>query len=198
MFREEWAAFSIIPNKFGKYSELNREYSATYTFDVNGKLIFSDPSRQGIYTMISEQVPTYDDKGNLVEELIYDHRGIFSAKTTFKYDDNGKRTESAYYGPNGLIWVRKYDTEGREFEATKYDGEGYIEYREVNAFEDNGNYFGRLTYTGDGILMKRERVSYEYDQKGNWIKRVLYECNAKNEKLPCKPQMVFYRFIKYY
>jgi hypothetical protein len=198
LFQLERATFSNNPDSLGKYVELKREYLATYTFDLNGKLIHSDPPRYAYSTMIGERVPTYDNKGNLVEEIVHDIEGLFSYKSTFKYDKDGNQIESEYYGSKGLMWVRKYDIRGREIEVAKYDEAGRIEYRELKVFQEEENNVESLTYDRDGLLTKRERTSIETDQNGNWIKLVWLECNAENDKLPCKPVESWYRLIRYY
>jgi hypothetical protein len=147
---------------------------------------------------LEKQVSSYDDKGNLTEEIAYDYRGLFSGRSTFKYDANGNRIESAYYGPQGLMWVHQYDVKGREIEQARYNGEDSLEFRKVFIRNEKGNIIEKLTYDRNGSLKDRELSTYEYDDIGNWVKSLDWVCNVANEKLPCKPTRIDRRIITYH
>ncbi|MCI0486262.1 MAG: hypothetical protein L0229_06645 [Blastocatellia bacterium] len=123
LVRDEWVTFSDKPDEHGGYVELDRVYMGIRVFDIDGKMVFSHPPLYGPCIRSTQKVPAYDDKGNMIEEITYDDlSGSFLSKAIFKYDENGNRTESAYYGPDGLSFIRRYDAKGREIEEASYKG----------------------------------------------------------------------------
>lgn len=200
--RYEWAQLASRPNRRGEFKELERIHVRTVTFDVNGKLVLLDPPRYKCGMSwadgLGKRFPTYDSEGRVVEEISFDYRGLFSGRSTFKYDDWGNRIESAYYGSNGLMWVRKSDSKRKLIERSSYNGDGSLDFREVYTRNEKGNVTEVLTYDGAGSLTQREISEYEYDERGNWVKSIDRECDVAAAESPCKPTRVDYQFITYH
>jgi antitoxin component YwqK of YwqJK toxin-antitoxin module len=74
-----------------------------------------------------------------------------SKKKTFKYDDNRNIIEEKIFNNFGEFYSKemfKYDSKGNLIEANKY-----------NSHEN---------------LEEKWTLKYEFDEKGNWIKKVTY------------------------
>lgn len=108
----------------------------------------------------------YDDSGNLIEEKWYDSKGLNSIITS-EYDKNGNITTRKVIYPDAskgtsVTYNLKYD---------KYNNEIYEEVLSADK-------------------PKFHTYSYEYDNQGNWIKRI--EIDENNSK------KITERVIKYY
>ncbi|MCI0487146.1 MAG: hypothetical protein L0229_11160 [Blastocatellia bacterium] len=68
----------------------------------------------------------------------------------------------------------------------------------MTIYDKNANSIERCTYDRDGLLTKRHLTTFEYDEKGNRIKGVIWKCNTEDEGQPCKPREAFYTVITYH
>ena len=76
-------------------------------------------------------------------------KGSLNSKYTYRYDEKGNKTEQTTYNPDGSLNKNTY----------KYSENGKL--TEVNE------------YDSDGSLHSTSK--YEYDNQGNWIKRIDFE-----------------------
>lgn len=122
-------------------------------FDINGKLIEkNDYDSEG--DLLSKSAYTYDAKGNLITRIVSDREirsdvGLFSNRNKCYYDWKGNLIQLQY-----LYWPLEDDT-------YKYDEWGSL-IQEKSIHLDSYPYIN--------IIYK-----YEYDSKGNWIKRNKFE-----------------------
>jgi hypothetical protein len=115
-----------------------------------------------------------DSNGNVIEMLLIDNDGSESNRIVNKYDEKGNKIEWALYTPDGKLNSKHnavFDAKGNEVEAVAEHPDGSKTY---------------ISY------------SYEFDSKGNWIKRVDAVKEAKDGKKAYVPHYVQYRTIKYY
>jgi hypothetical protein len=106
--------------------------------------------------------------------LLIDNDGSESNRIVNKYDEKGNKIEWALYTPDGKLNSKHnavFDAKGNEVEAVAEHPDGSKTY---------------ISY------------SYEFDSKGNWIKRVDAVKEAKDGKKAYVPHYVQYRTIKYY
>lgn len=116
----------------------------------------------------------YDDRGNLAEVIYYKKDGTLGNKTTYKYDDKNNRTEWKLETPGYATSSRKFihDDKGNMTEETWHNGKGEIDFRFVRTYDANGNKIQELKYKGATQLLDMTKWNYEYDKKGNWIKKI--------------------------
>lgn len=173
------------------YYQGNSVSKNTFKFDDNGNLIEENEFKAGqLYCSTTNK---YDDYSNVIEtngEAHYccDVNGDFfeekySFKLTFKYDDKQNVIERNYY-QDGILAEKqhtyKYDVNGNMLEDNEYEPDGRLSYKHIYKYDDNGN------------IIEHNSVSwkYNYDQQGNWTKRIYFENNV--------PKQITFHEIEYY
>lgn len=152
-----------------------------YTHDNgNGKLV-QIVTYDGKGRVVLKQVNSNDAHGRLSDETYYDPKSAVG-KTVYKYDENGNISEVAFYRAGGSKAVAPI---GPCLGAHKviYLYEGQSKPNKVVAYEPDGEMkkSWKYTYNREGQVAEEIRESvwsstkfiytYEYDSKGNWIKR---------------------------
>lgn len=98
-----------------------------------------------------KKILKYDDKGNVIEKSKYDAKGNLLERITYKYDTEGREIEVNWENPNGFLVYSKY----------------------IKTYNDRGIIAG-VKYVYPNGNIEQYVYSYEYDNQGNWIKKVLY------------------------
>jgi hypothetical protein len=119
-----------------------------------------------------------------------------SERYKYKYDDKGRVREMTIVEDgrvrNRVVYVYQ---SGRK-ETRAYDGGGpTLSYRRVDAFDAQGNLVESTTFEpGPDLVIKHTYAAYEFDARGNWVKRL------KTESVPGEPEvrMVQYRKLTYF
>ena len=146
-----------------KYDEKGRVIERQFYSGDNeliGKICFSYDDA-GRLAEISEQdgqgrqrrrhTQTFDDKGNMTSLSTFDGDNKLTRKLTWTFDSNGNRTE----------WTESLlrGSEMALFEKITY------------SYDERGNVLIQTQYGNpEGTIMK-QIFSYEFDARGNWIKR---------------------------
>jgi hypothetical protein len=120
-------------------------------------------------------------------------RGFHDSDFQKKYDEKGNQIEETYYGSSGsLNWrlTYKYDEKGNQIEKNSYESDGSLDWRVTFKYDEKGNQIEKNSYESDGSLDTQWTYKYEFDEQGNWIKRVEFE----NEI----PQFILIREYEYY
>jgi hypothetical protein len=209
---------------FNRDGSVKFKYGWNTSYDAKGReaeRIFLDAN--GARTMRS--VSRYDEKGrrieitfianngriNHVESFVYDTAGRLGQEThrnaegtvrnlqTYSYDSKGRRTEWIIYRPDGVPEQRtnsSFDDKGREIGLTVYRSDGSIALSETRRYDDQGNLRERLRQR-DAVLVSRETFSYEFDARGNWIKRQIAR-ETLRDGMSQKEIEVNYRTLTYY
>lgn len=169
-----------------------------YTYDAKGREVERTfLNAEGALT--SRAVSAYDEQGRKVRMTFYNPDGSVNHVETFAYDERGKLTRAAHlnpddttrntsvytynaggrlaewsmYKPDGTLSQRRvstYDEKGREVEWTLYRGDGTPASGQRRTYDERGNVVESLRY-GNGVLIGREAYAYEFDARGNWVKR---------------------------
>src|SRR5262249_8364542 len=105
----------FFDEKNGKYVESGRYHIQTVKYARNGRKLHQTIIES--CGMSLPYKPTFDDKGNMIEEAIYNPDGSLWGKYVYKYDLEGKRIESEHYDGSGVhyrtwIYTYKYDSYG--------------------------------------------------------------------------------------
>jgi len=136
---------------------------------------------------------SYNNNGDVIEENFYDSEGGLKHKIINEYDQN-----------NNLLRIIKIDSLENKMvkEAIEYNDLGNKIFHKY--FSDNGELIKLLSFqyndVGQNVGQKeygftsdstiKKSYKYEYDNQGNWIRRLVYQ----NDKI----QSIQERKIKYY
>lgn len=162
-------------NKDTQFFDGNLDAKTVFEYDKKGNLIKQHLYREGswlteIYSKRIEngitikeiqsksekqkkekKILKYNDKGNVIEESEYDAKGNLLERITYKYDAEGREIEVNWENPNGFLVYSKY----------------------IKTYNDRGILSG-VKYVYPNGNIEQYVYSYEYDNQGNWIKKILY------------------------
>ena len=117
----------------------------------------------------------FDKNGNLIEYThYYALDGKMTRRYTYKYDKRGNRIEVIHYysdGTKGMKTTYKYNKKGNIIEEHWLNPKTYdtkITYK----LDDKGN---RIEANLNGKLKWKWTYKYDYNKKGDWIKRVEFK-----------------------
>lgn len=171
------------------------------SYDKEGRLIedntfdTSDQKRK----LLQKRKFKYDNFDNLIEVNSYDENGKLDFKEKSKYNKEGFIIENQMYSENGTLdYIQKfyYDHNNNRI---KYTSKGFNTATGNNQtikskFNDrNLEIQCENNYEATAIGRKESKVetySYEYDDKGNWIKKIIFIANI--------PNTIVVRQIEYY
>ena len=120
-----------------------------------------------------EVIQTFDSRGRMEEELVYDRAGGLKNRIHRKYGEDGRAAELLSYNAAGLL-IQKYVYKGDTTEVFVYEPDGNV----------------RLTVT------QRRPVHSDFDAQGNWTKRVWTRTEHKPEGAE-EVTVITYRTITY-
>lgn len=173
-----------------KYTYQTKEKKATISyFDKDEKptvkKLWSYNSKGQIIEMLDytkdnkadwRYVYTYNTNGNrvMMESLRPD--STLYSKTTYRFDAKGNETGYLLETPGYANSSRKYsyDEKGNKTEEIWLDGKNEVVFRFVRLYDANGNVTEELKYKGPDKQVDKTTWKFEYDTKGNWIKRTQY------------------------
>ncbi|HBN05958.1 MAG TPA: hypothetical protein DD434_09255 [Bacteroidales bacterium] len=159
----------------------------------------------------------YNSKGQIVEENTYDSNGLLIQKSIYEYNVKGYIEECREYDIEGkLISSKRYDSKGNIIERNIYDRKGKLNRKELFKYEFDKNTVEKNTYDSERNFKKKEiykynskgnvieynsfnleemfdwkciTSQYEYDQRNNWIKRIIND--GENYKVTTR-KIVYY------
>jgi YD repeat-containing protein len=174
-------------------------------YDSEGKLLFKKKYK-------------YNSKGKRIEEINLDADGktqFISISTT---DKNGDEVESLMFSENGSVdikWISKFDKKGKRIEMRRLDEEADYEVLFSFKYDNEGKLIEEIEHRADGKIITKTSFKYdqsgqvveeiftdednnselwvfeyEYDEVGNWIKRIEIKEN--------KPVYLVVRDIDYF
>ena len=209
---------------FNPDGSLNRKLGWGYTYDAKGResertflnaegrvtsravSVYDEQGRKVEMTFYNPngtvnhiETFAYDDGGKLIREVHLNLDGMIRNTSTYTYDPGGRLTEWSIHKPDGALLQRKvstYDEKGRETEWAIYRGDGAPAMGQRRSYDERGNVVESLRY-GNGVLVGREAYTYEFDARGNWVKRRLVGETVK-DGISRTAIEVIYRTITYY
>jgi hypothetical protein len=171
----------------------------TYSYDKNGTLL-----KENHFSAVSgkpylETVYVYDSQGRIKEEIgknIEDNKLL--SRKLYSHDEKRNYTEVADYnwdnvlrGKIGLVWNNQGKV-SEVFGIWPKGGKGTFTY------DEKGNVAEITFFPADGSAVKKEKYTYEFDERGNWIKKTLYHWVSEEGKSFYKLMIITYRTISYY
>ena len=163
----------------------------TYKYDKHNHLI-EETSYNSDKSLDYKITYNYDDKGNMIEKNMYKPDGSLDYRHTKTYYKNGKVIEEKIYKKSKLFWkeVNKYDKSGNKVEYHLYNSDGILDDIITYKYDDKGNEIESILRNSEGAIIDKAINQYEYDNVGNWIKKI--------EIPDGKPRYVLERNIEYY
>lgn len=125
----------------------------------------------------------------------------YSTSYEKKYKD-GKVIEEIIYGNNGTAWSRQVSNyKDNQLEFLVYSADGTLNRKFVSTLDKKGLVVGETSFdvkTDKPYADRKRSYAYEFDRKGNWIKKTTSNEATENGKTFFKPLYVYYRTISYY
>jgi hypothetical protein len=119
-----------------------------------------------------------------------------SEKHKYKYDDKGRIRELTIERDGRLTLRVTYDHQSDRMEMRTYKGGDTLIYRRVDRFDAQDNLVESTAFNIDtgGSVDKSSYTAYEFDARGNWVKRVKAETRDGDDE----ERLVEYRTITYF
>ncbi len=184
--------FSIISGG----ERIKHIYNKEVLFNLDGnKIEKNDYIPDG--TLANRTVYLYK-QDQLVEYNNYDSQGMLFGTGKFETDDKGRVLRLNYKTNDGRYnWSEsyQYDNHGNLAEVKRFKTEEVIDTKELYTFDDNGNIKESEFHRDDKLVSKNGynydddgnfnglnfgdsavyTYKYNYDAKGNWIKKIVFE-----------------------
>lgn len=143
----------------------------------------------------------YNSDSLLEERTVYQADGGVLSSTKYYYDENKRETmtaEAVAYSDSKNYTETKYDSKGRKSKFVRSSSSRASEttYSYLDFGHDECTTMLETVTTKTGQTFKRTDYEYEYDDHGNWIKKITYDVNIGNEIKTAK--QVQYREIVYF
>lgn len=166
-----------------------------YLYDAQGRLVEDRVERlEGKRTPDVRNVYDYDSTGEKVAWRVYGSDGSLSTITTFSRDRARNLVTVQVQTATGEFKakeIHRVDSLGRTIEVESFNLQGETVSKTHSSFNDHGKRVERIfSGRGGGV---RELDSYEYDERGNWIKRTRQVFRPSGEE-----RFVTNRVIEYY
>lgn len=169
-----------------------RTYLDSFFYDTKGNMIEDKgfAYRGDTLLLACKNKYEFDSKGNMTKMFSYASTNEIGDKWLYKYDANGNQTEQTEYSPKGIFLqkrIYKYDDKGNVSETSFY-GDSLI-FKNVYKYNDKGFVIEELHYSSDKIIDQHYFYKYEYDEKGNVIKKI---CPDNLEQTPLTIRVIEY------
>ena len=169
------------------------EKRRTFRYDEKGNLAEKTDFDTAGQACSDRMLYKCDEKGNIIEETIYRPCDKKESYSSFKYDERENIIEYMNYADDGRLIMKTvltYDNKNNLIEGNNSSDNEIYSNRAVFRYDDKNNCIGFTSYKKDGSLSFNHEYKYEYDSRGNWIKKTTYyNGNAT---------MITVREIKYY
>ena len=167
-----------------------------YFYDAQNRII-KKSSYNPDGSLVSDQIFSYGLNGGL--ELIATQNPLTKKmwmKTEYKYES--PEIYSQYYDGKfaRLIKLTK-DEKCRIVESNLYKEDKSLENRLTTSYDDKNNVIESIIYSPHGGVIEKRKYEYEYDNKGNWIKKNIYEWTFRDGNKPYTLIQTLHRTINY-
>lgn len=112
-------------------------------------------------------VTTYDQQGNVLEELHYQPNGALREKRTVARDNEGHKVITTYNAGGAVTakTVNSYDDAGHITGTLTYDGAGVLKHKSASTYDERGRFTGGAVYNADGSQMSKTVVTFDEEKK---------------------------------
>lgn len=125
---------------------------------------------------------SFNEKGDLVKEEIYESDGHLKEESVYKYLSEGYQKEVLSYTDDGALKskeVYRYNEYGAPVDDSPYVTMQYYPTTR-SEYDENGNEIVRKKYDGTGFLY--EKIIFKYDEKNNETESVIHNYNTHTEQ----------------
>ena len=149
-----------------------------FIYDANLNCIESNGTYYGKHGMNFKLIYKYDDKNNRIEMGYYKYFKDSQAyyQWIYKYDENDNNIEEYVYHEDGKLsqkYINKFDNDHNLIQIDAYSES--LMWKYFSTYNENGLMTDEHQIGKDDKLMYDYAFKYEYDDKGNWIKKIKYE-----------------------
>ena len=112
----------------------------------------------------------FDEKGNAIEEIHYNKKGIIIIKKQFNPD--GKVLEETHFNEDGSLnykYIYQYDHQGREREKATYGTSGRLHNRWIPEYDGTGRITRTVCYDKTGNLEVEDKYDYKQTEQENIV-----------------------------
>lgn len=157
-------------------STLVRRYESR--FDRKGNLIESI-RYNGKDSITHKYFNKYDSKGNLIESFTYNSTDSLLRKTISIYDENNNLMDvNSFIAPKKhSITKFKYNNNSKQSEKHIYNSDNLLETKTLYEYNNMGHWKEVRIYNSNDELIENNSFDYEYDEKGNWVKKIEFKNN---------------------
>ncbi|MCF7832366.1 MAG: hypothetical protein K9N05_02165 [Candidatus Marinimicrobia bacterium] len=164
-------------SEVGYNFEGEKTYENIWTYDENGNHI-----EQAEYledsTLFTSHYFHYNDKNQLYAQMVYrsPDNGLYDS-LHWVLNEKGQQIEErnyGYYGMNNMARV-EYDGDSKRYSKIYiYDNIEELSYILEFKYNDHDLLSEGFQYNADTLLQASIFFEYEYDKRGNWIRKVEY------------------------
>lgn len=115
-----------------------------------------------------------DDSGNPIICITYYSNGEIIEKCYIRYDDFGNIAERIFITPDDekkYVYQNEYNLIGFPTKLVKEDYVNFTDNFRVNYFYKDNHPPYAQSISANGVLPTYSELSYQYDKKGNWIRK---------------------------
>ena len=147
----------------------------TYTYDSDGWLKDDTQRRLDDDKLLSRKIYLQDAKLNLTQVSEFDWGDRLRSRIGFIRDGQCRIIEAYGYTPNGSIKAK-------------------IKF----SYDDRNNVIESTSNSSDGSSEEKHKHEYEFDGRGNWIKRVSSKLVTEGGRKSYRAERATYRKLTYY
>lgn len=183
----------------------NGELNRVRHFDLDGRI--TEIIHYGLHNEVAGRYTyEYIRSENTLEERSYEF-GPMVVDGRLRYvkmrrlDQNGRLVEETTTRADGSLWEKRSVEVEKDLETLRRihdDESGKIKQSDTTCSDADGILIEEACYHGDGSLNSRHEITYEFDSRGNWIKRTIYRWVSRWSKVFYEPVSLTRRTITYY
>jgi hypothetical protein len=123
----------------------------------------------------------------------------YSVRKDYKYNEKGQLIEEVIYNNNRELWSRTVNNyKGNQREVLNYDKTNSQTGQTIEILDKDGNIIERDLMDENGKVGDKEINTYEFDSQGNWIVEKTFEEKKVRGKVVRKLLWTTLRTITYY
>ncbi len=153
-------------------------------------------------TLLSKELFSYNRTTlRPVESVNQDKDETFFGRVVYRYDAAGRMVERSWVDDERKPVSRNvyvYDERDNLITVEVYDRQDALASRWVYTYDDKRNRTEWLDYHPDGSLAGRQVYCYEFDDWGNWTKKVIADWTGDGQAGRLEPSEVVHRTLSYY
>lgn len=168
------------------------QYITTYTYDKNNNLLTEqrlNPDYKRIYTINNK----YTDKNLLQETETLNQNDQLEYSEVRTYDTKGNITSNRVFdgfADGKVLEEFQYDKNNNLIERKEIVNQEIITHQ-LLSYDQHNNVISEKTVGRKGMLLVDRKVSYQYDKNGNWIKKTV--SSNGEEKFQVERKIVYFK-----